>query len=134
MKGHPQGGEVVRLPKEIGRAFDDESPRLSLEQQLASIPANLCGTSGFGAPAALAQQITEQLELAAKFALLQRFGIIENEKQIARAFSKECPSLALHEVSDAVFEHGQLGRRCNSFLPPQSCCLAGQGIDDRGNS
>src|SRR5258708_7551308 len=130
--GSRKGEEVPIQQKKCGRAVDDESNRVYVEQQLASIPANLCGTSGFGAPAALAQQITEQLELDAKFALLQRCGIIENEKQIARAFSKECPSLVLHEVSDALFEHGQMGRRCNSFLPPQSCCLVVQGIDDRG--
>src|SRR5258708_36452539 len=129
--GHPQGGEVLRLPEEIGRAVDDESHRLSIEQQPTSIPANLCGTSGFGVPAALAQQIAEQLELSAKFALLQRFGIIENETYTPGAFAKKGSGLALHEVSDALFEQGQTDRRRYSFLLLQSCCLVVQGIDDR---
>src|SRR5258708_29829621 len=102
--GSRKGEEVPIQQKKCGRAGKDESHRLSLEQQLASIPANLCGTSGFGAPAALAQQITEQLELAAKFALLQRFGIIENEKQIARADRKSTRLNSSHQIiSYAVF-------------------------------
>src|SRR5258708_26001648 len=130
--GHPQGGEILRLPEEIGRAVDDESHRLSFEQQPASIPARLFGTSGFGAPAALAQQIAEQFELSAKFAMLQRFGIVENETHTPRTFAKECSGLARHEVSDALFEHGQMDRRRYLLLPLESCCLVVQRIDDRG--
>src|SRR5258708_23423547 len=114
----------------MGRAVADESHRLSVEQQSTSIPASLCGTSGFGAPAALAQQIAEQLELSAKFALLQRFGIIENETHTSRAFAKECSRLALHEVPDALFEHGQMERRCDSLLPLPACWLAVHGTHD----
>src|SRR5262249_32390311 len=65
------------------------------------------------------------------FALLQRFGIIEDEKQIRGAFAKECPRLALDEISDALLEHGQTGRWCYSLLLPKACCLIVQGIDDR---
>src|SRR5579884_312822 len=130
--GRPQGRKVVRLPEEIGRAIDDESGSLSFEQQSASIPAGLCGTSQFGPPAALAQQLTKQSELFAKFALLQRLGIVENEKrQIAGVFSKECPRLLLYEISNAVFEHRQMGRRCYSLVLRQSRRLVVQGIDDR---
>jgi hypothetical protein len=45
------------------------------------------------------QQITEQLEFAAKFTSLQRFGIIDDEQQIIGAPSKEGSSLLLYQIS-----------------------------------
>jgi hypothetical protein len=64
--------------------------------------------------------------------MLQRFGIIKDEKQVRWAFFEECPGLLFHQVPNVLVERGEPGRRCYPFLLPQSCCLVVQGIDDRG--
>src|SRR5271166_2465726 len=130
--GRPQRREIFGLPEEIGRAVDDEAYRASLKQQLLALPAKLCRTSELGLPAALAQQIAEQLEFFPKFAALQRFGVVEDEKQTCRAFSEKCPALPLHHADNVLVECRHGGWRRYAFLPPQACCLVVHSIDDRG--
>ncbi|WP_027998797.1 hypothetical protein [Sinorhizobium arboris] len=48
---------------------------------MLAVAAKLPGTAHLRLPTAPAQQIAEQLEFIAKSALLQRFGIIEDEKR-----------------------------------------------------
>ena len=127
-----QSGEVVGAPEEIRGAVDDEGDRPPIEKQAPAVPAGLCGTSEFGPPAPLAEEIAEQPEFAAKFAGAQRVEVIEDEKQLRWAFAEERCRLPLHHVRDGLAERGDGGRRRDPVLPLQSRRLVVKRVDDRG--
>ena len=89
-----------------GTIVDDEADRLPFEQQLLAIPASLRRTPEFSPPAVAAEEITEQLEFFAEFAMLQRLDVVKDQKQVGWPFFKERPGLLFHEAPNVLVERG----------------------------
>src|SRR3974390_235115 len=128
--GAAQRRKTTSLPEKIGRAVDNESHCLLPITQALAVPAKLVGEYDLGTQPTLAQQLNEKLELASKFALLQRLGIIEHEMQVCRIFAKEGFGLPLHQGGDVLLEGRQAPRRRNLLLSSKFCGVMVERIDD----
>jgi hypothetical protein len=63
---------------------------------------------------------------------VQRFGIVENEKEAIGQFIKERSGLLFHQALEVLTEGGERGRRGDPVIVLQACHLVEHGIDDPG--